>query len=114
VGSKATKSATPAKADHAMIVLPWLKGPMQRFVLPNWLAITIGRKIFAWRDLDEIELAHELAHVKQWQQYGLTFVVRYFQASRAALAAGGDRYRDNVFEKEAVDAEEKARKHEDR
>jgi len=87
---------------------------MQRFVLQNWVAITIGRRIFAWRKLDELELAHELTHVKQWQQYGLSFIVRYFMASRAAAAGGGDRYRDNVYEKEATEAAEKVRKHEDR
>jgi hypothetical protein len=87
---------------------------MQRFVLPNWTAITIGRRIFAWRKLDELELAHELTHVKQWQQYGLAFIVRYYMASRAAKADGGDRYCDNVYEKEAAEAAEKVRKTEDR
>ena len=114
MGSKATKAAKPARADHSLIVIPWLKGPMQRFVLPNWVAITIGRRIFSWRNLDEIELAHELTHVKQWQQYGVTFIVRYFMASRAASAAGGNRYNDNVYEREATEAAEKVRKHEDR
>jgi hypothetical protein len=87
---------------------------MQRFVLPNWVAITIGSRIFAWRKLDDIELAHELAHVKQWRQYGLTFIGRYYMASRAAAKAGLDRYRDNAFEKEAVEAEKNVRKQEDR
>jgi hypothetical protein len=87
---------------------------MQRFVLPNWTAITIGRRIFSWRALDEVELAHELTHVKQWQQFGVTFIVRYLMASRAAKAAGGDRYWDNVFEKEATAAADKVRKSEDR
>jgi len=114
VSPKATKAAKPPKADHTAVVVPWLKGPMQRFVLPNWTAITIGRRIFSWRKLDEIELAHEMAHVKQWSEYGLSFIVRYFLASRAAKAAGGDRYWDNIYEKEATEAAEKVRKTEDR
>jgi hypothetical protein len=100
--------------DHRVIVWPWLKAPMQRFVLPNWIAITIGRWIFAWRKLDEAELAHELTHVRQWARYGLTYVPRYYMASRAAARSGGDRYRDNAFEKEAADAAEAVRKRENR
>ena len=82
---------------------------MQRFVLPNWTAITIGSRIFAWRDLDTAELAHELKHVEQWRRYGPAFIVMYLMASRAAARAGGDRYADNRFEKEAVAAAEAAR-----
>jgi hypothetical protein len=110
---RATKAVKSEKRDP-VVVLPWLKRPMQRFVLANWVAITIGRRIFAWRELDEVELAHELTHVKQWQRYGIGFIVRYFLASRAAAAAGGNRYFDNIYEKEAVDAADKIRKHEDR
>ena len=94
------------KTDHSLIVLPWLKGFMQRFVLPNWTAITIGRRIFAWRDLDKVELAHELKHVEQWRRHGPAFIAMYWMASRAAAKAGGDRYQDNKFEKEAVAAAE--------
>ena len=109
---KAAKAIKPPKADHTVVVLPWLKGPMQKFVLPTWTAITIGHRIFSWRKLDEVELAHELVHVKQWQLYGVSFVVRYFMASRAAKAAGGDRYWDNIYEKEAAQEAEKVRKKE--
>jgi hypothetical protein len=102
--------ARRAKTDHSLIVLPWLRGFMQRFVLPNWTAITIGRRIFAWRDLDAVELAHELKHVEQWRRYGPAFIAMYFMASRAAAKSGGDRYADNKFEKEAVAAAESERK----
>ena len=83
---------------------------MQRLVLPTWTAITIGKWIFAWRALDQAELAHELAHVRQWHRYGLTFIVRYLRASAEAARAGGDRYRDNVFEREAAEAAEATRR----
>jgi hypothetical protein len=44
---------------HRVVVLPWLRllGP---FLIDNWLAITIGRTIFAWRALNDVELEHEL------------------------------------------------------
>lgn len=83
---------------------------MQRVVLPNWLAITIWRWIFAWRALDDAELAHELAHVRQWIDNGfLRYIVRYYGASRSAKGSGGDRYRDNRFEVEARAAEDEVR-----
>lgn len=103
-----TKESVPPK--HSLSVLPWLKGPMQRFVLKDWTAITIGSRIFAWRALDTTELAHELAHVRQWKRYGLTFIPRYYMASRKASKSGGDRYRDNAFEKEAMEAGEAAKR----
>jgi hypothetical protein len=102
--------ARKAKSNHSVIVMPWLKWPMQRFVLPNWTAITIGSRIFAWRKLDKIELAHELKHVEQWRRHGPAFVAMYLLASRAAAKAGGDRYADNRFEKEAVEAGEAERR----
>jgi hypothetical protein len=74
--------------------------------MPGWLAITIWRWIFAWRQLDDAELAHELQHVRQWQANGLSYIWRYFAASRNAVARGGDRYRDNRFEVEARAAAE--------
>ena len=102
-----------AEPAHRVIVLPWLRRPMARFVLPNWTAITIRRWIFAWRPLDAAELAHELVHVRQWAENGFVgYIVRYRAASSQAAAAGGDRYRDNVFEAEAIKVEEQVRKSE--
>jgi hypothetical protein len=77
--------------------------------MPNWLAITIWRWIFAWRKLDDAELAHELAHVRQWRANGVFFIPRYFVESRRATKTGGDRYRDNRFEIEARAAAEAVR-----
>lgn len=85
---------------------------MQRFVLPNWTAITIGHRIFSWRKLDDVELAHELKHVEQWKKLGLRFIPAYFMASFRASRSGGDRYRDNQFEREAAEAGERARNRE--
>ena len=87
--------------DHCQHVWPWTKRPAQRFLLPNWEAITIGRHIISWRPLSEVDLAHEVKHVEQWRQHGVRFIVRYLRAGRAAARTGGDRYRDNPFEVEA-------------
>lgn len=95
-----TTVETP-RPPHRLIVLPWIRHPAQRFILPNWLAITIGSLIISWRPLDEVELAHELAHVEQWRRHGLRFVWLYWRASKRAEAEGRDRYHDNVFEVEA-------------
>ncbi|CAN5664683.1 hypothetical protein BH23CHL7_BH23CHL7_14720 [soil metagenome] len=84
-----------------MIILPWLRRPAQRLIMPDWLAITIGPLILAWRPLDAVELEHELEHVRQWRRHGLAFIPHYFAASRSASGAGGDRYQDNRFEIDA-------------
>lgn len=95
--------------NYRMHVWPWIKGPAQRLIMPDWLAITIGHDVFAWRPLDEFELEHELTHIKQWDANGVLYPPRYFQASRAASAAGLDRYRGNAFEVEAYAAEDNLR-----
>lgn len=95
-----------APIRHRLHVWPWLRRLGHRFVLRDWLAITVGSHIFAWRRLDEAELAHELTHVRQWRANGLLrFPIRYLRASRDAARAGGDRYRENPFELEARAAE---------
>jgi hypothetical protein len=50
--------------------------------------ITIGRDIWCWRDLDRLELAHELEHVRQWDRYGPTYIALYAWSSVAAVLAG--------------------------
>ena len=89
--------------QHRVHVWPWLR-PLGSVVLPDWLAITIGSQIYTWRALNEAELAHELAHVRQWKRIGLAFPLIYFAASLRARRAGKRWYHDNPFEKEARDA----------
>jgi hypothetical protein len=86
-----------------LYVWPWLRRP-GRLMLADWLAITIGQRIFAWRALSEAELDHEMAHVRQWLRHGWTFPVRYAAASLHARRAGKRWYHDNRFEVEARDA----------
>jgi hypothetical protein len=89
--------ATPA---HRLHVWPWLRR-FGALMLRDWLAITIGRHVLSWRRLEPGELAHELAHVQQWQRHGPLFGVLYLLAGLAAKRAGGHWYRDNRYEVEA-------------
>ena len=92
------------QVKHRVHVLPWLRR-VGGVVLPNWLAITVGRDIFCWRALEPSELRHELQHVRQWRRYGAGFAVRYLAASASSLLSGDGWYRGNRFEVEAREAE---------
>jgi hypothetical protein len=85
---------------HRLVVLPWLR-LLGRFLIDNWLAITIGRTVFAWRALNDVELEHELEHVRQWRRFGVAFPIAYFAAALRARRAGKSWYRDNRFEEDA-------------
>jgi hypothetical protein len=93
-------TTTEPMARHRLHVWPWLR-IVGRLMLKDWLAITIGRDIYAWRTLGVVELAHELAHVDQWRRHGAWFAVRYLLASLGARRAGGRWYHDNPYEVEA-------------
>src|SRR3954453_17766029 len=81
---------------YRVIVFPGLRVIGQRFVLDNWLAITISRWIFAWRPLDDAELAHELTHVRQWKEHGFVgYIVAYMAESRRAKGGGLGCHREN-------------------
>lgn len=81
-------------------VVPWLR-PIGGRVIPNWLAITIGRHIFAWRSLTDVELEHELEHARQWARIGWAFPLAYLADSVRVRRRGGRWYDDNRFEREA-------------
>jgi hypothetical protein len=89
-----------SEVKHRVHVIPGLRRIGAR-LLPNWLAITLGRDIFAWRELEPAELRHELQHVRQWTRYKLGFPLVYLAASIAALVSGRGWYRGNRFEVEA-------------
>lgn len=92
------------RSRHRVHVWPWLRRP-GGLILPNWLAITIGRDILAWRPMNERELRHELAHVEQWRRHGWWLAPRYALASWRAWRAGTGWYRGNAFEIQARAAE---------
>lgn len=88
---------------HRLHVWPWLRGPGS-LLLRDWLAITIGRRIFTWRALSDAELEHELAHVRQWARHGILFPFAYLAEAVQARRAGRRWYVDNRFEEEARSA----------
>lgn len=94
---------------HRVVVVPWLR-ILERVLIPRWLAITIGRTIFAWRPLTDVELEHELEHVRQWRRYGIAFPFVYLAAALRARRAGKSWYIDNRFEEEARKAASTLRK----
>lgn len=101
------------KPKYRVIVFRGFRPIGQRFILDSWLAITIERWIFAWRPLDDAELAHELTHVRQWKEHGFFgYILAYIAESSRAKKAGMDRYRDNKFEVEARAAEDAVRRRE--
>jgi len=85
---------------HRLHVWPWLRRSGS-LILPDWLAITIGSRIFAWRALTDAELEHELAHVRQWTRHGIVFPLVYLADSLRTRRAGRRWYHDNRFEEEA-------------
>ena len=88
---------------HRVVVWPWLRR-IGSLVIPDWLAITLGHRIFAWRAMTQAELEHELAHVRQWARHGPWFPLVYLLAAWRARRGGGSWYRDNRFEVEAREA----------
>ena len=93
--------------SHRVHVVPWLRHA-GRLLLPNWVAITIGRDIFAARPLSETELRHELVHVTQWRRHGWSLAPRYALASWRGWRSGQGWYAGNRFELEALAAQRSA------
>ena len=93
---------------HRVVVWPWLRmvGPL---LLRDWLAITVGKTIFAWRALNEAELEHELEHVRQWGRMGVRFPIAYLAESMRARKAGKRWYHDNRYEADAREAAKRSR-----
>ena len=69
-------------------------------------AITFGHVVLGVTDAAlEATRAHERAHVRQFERWGVLMLVLYPLAGLAAWLRGGHPYRDNVFEREARAAE---------
>jgi hypothetical protein len=68
----------------------------------GFAAMTLGHVIIG-RDPWNLALcrAHEQAHVRQVERWGIAFLPAYVAASLLAWCQGGDYYRDNWFEREA-------------
>lgn len=94
-----TLATVPDPVIVRLYVRPRLRAAGSRLLVRGWLAITIGTTIVSWRRLEPGELAHELAHVRQWRRYGhVGYVIRYVASSLRAWSRSTDWYRDNTFE----------------
>jgi len=72
-------------------------------------AITLGHVVVGVsRDALHATRAHERAHVRQFERWGILLLVLYPMAGLIAWARGGNPYRDNRFEREARIAESAA------
>lgn len=83
------------------IAAPLYEGPGDQTWWP-FRAITFGHVVIA-RKTTELELlrAHEHAHVRQYEKWGISFFLAYPAASLWQLLRGGRPYLDNWFEVEA-------------
>jgi hypothetical protein len=74
-------------------------------------AITLGHVVVGV-SLDALTAtrAHERAHVRQFERWGVLMLVLYPLAGLIAWLRGGNPYRDNVFEREARAAENATRR----
>lgn len=65
-------------------------------------ALTLGHVVFGVSaDALDATRAHERAHVRQFERWGVLLLVLYPLAGLVAWLSGGHPYRDNVFEREA-------------
>ena len=64
----------------------------------RYRAIAFGHVVLCIDEIDDLTLAHELAHVRQYERWGPFFIPAYLLASVAAKLRGGNAYRDNQFE----------------
>jgi hypothetical protein len=67
----------------------------------HYRAITFGHVVLAVDELDDETLAHERAHVAQFERWGPLFIPAYLCAALVASLKGGRAYWDNHFEVQA-------------
>ncbi len=69
-------------------------------------AITFGHVVLGTsRAMLDATRAHERVHVRQYERWGPLFIPLYLAASLLAAVCGGHAYYDNLFEREAMEAE---------
>jgi hypothetical protein len=74
-------------------------------------AITLGHVVVGVsQDALSATRAHERAHVRQFERWGVLMLVLYPLAGLIAWVRGGNPYRDNFFEREARAEEEMQRR----
>lgn len=67
----------------------------------RYRAITFGHAVLCVDEIDGPTMDHELAHVRQYERWGLLMLLVYPLSSLRALIEGKHPYRDNAFEVEA-------------
>jgi hypothetical protein len=73
-------------------------------------ALTIGHVVLATNERQMgWSRVHERAHVRQYETWGPLFVPAYLMASLVSRLRGGATYVDNRFEREAREAEARAK-----
>ena len=81
------------------LTLPWYGGG-------NFAAITLGHVVLGRCEGTLARCrAHEHAHVRQYERWGILLLPAYLVASGIARFRGGDAYIDNMFEVQARAAE---------
>ena len=70
---------------------------LDRQLMPVY-AQTLGRHVFAREPLPDRTIAHEMEHVRQWQQLGPLFLPAYIASSGVALLRGRHPYGANRYE----------------
>ena len=94
-------------------VLEFHGGAVARFLhlLPNGhfvMAMTLGHTVLGKTAAAlEVSREHELVHVRQFERWGPLFGPAYLAASAVQWLRGADPYRDNPFEVEAYDHDER-------
>ena len=88
------------QVKHRVHVVPWLRRPGS-LLLKEWLAITIGRDIFCWRDLNPAELNHRARPRPAVAVARRRLSVRLPWRSLRSATTGKGWYRGNRFEVEA-------------
>ena len=82
------------------------------FTKTGFAAMTLGHAIVGLdRECLDFARDHEHVHVRQVERWGPFFLPAYLLASLWAGTTGRDPYRDNVFEVEAYDEDERRRAH---
>lgn len=93
---------------HGGLIAPLLR---RATLLPGGAAsITFGHVVLG-RDQNHLDATrcHERVHVGQCERWGPLFLPAYLGASLWALARNRHPYRDNFFEREALDTESRER-----
>jgi hypothetical protein len=68
------------------------------------LALTLGQFVIGCnKTVLRSARKHERVHVRQYERWGILFIPAFFIASFYAKLGGRHPYKDNIFEREAVD-----------